>query len=54
MRGMRLSSTGCVFEAKPNKKWTRGHGMRPWSEASCSGCVGNVSETSCKISDELM
>ncbi|MFS8005037.1 hypothetical protein Hanom_Chr13g01232761 [Helianthus anomalus] len=29
MRGMRPSSTGCVLRAKPNKKWTHGHDMRP-------------------------
>ncbi|KAF5779972.1 hypothetical protein HanXRQr2_Chr11g0466811 [Helianthus annuus] len=49
MRGMRLSSTGCVLRAKPNKKWTRGHGMRP----SSTGCVLQVSEASDKVSDEL-
>ncbi|MFS8008129.1 hypothetical protein Hanom_Chr14g01269081 [Helianthus anomalus] len=30
-RRMRPSSTGCVPRAKPNKKWTRGHGMSPSS-----------------------
>ncbi|KAJ0540863.1 hypothetical protein HanRHA438_Chr09g0378211 [Helianthus annuus] len=35
MRGMRSSSTRCVFRAKTNKKWTRGHVMRP----SSTGCV---------------
>ncbi|MFS7929859.1 hypothetical protein Hanom_Chr04g00337351 [Helianthus anomalus] len=31
MRGMRPSSTGCVFRGKPNKRWRRGYGMRPSS-----------------------
>ncbi|MFS7951377.1 hypothetical protein Hanom_Chr07g00594431 [Helianthus anomalus] len=41
--GCVLQAPGCVFGEKPNKKWTPGHGMRPWSEASCTGCVGHVS-----------
>ncbi|MFS7921818.1 hypothetical protein Hanom_Chr03g00241401 [Helianthus anomalus] len=35
--------------AKPNKKWTRGHGMRP----SSTGCVLQVFEVSGEISGEL-
>ncbi|MFS7949214.1 hypothetical protein Hanom_Chr06g00568941 [Helianthus anomalus] len=35
MCGMCHSSTGCVLRAKPNKKWARGHGLRP----SSTGCA---------------
>ncbi|MFS7960199.1 hypothetical protein Hanom_Chr08g00700391 [Helianthus anomalus] len=46
MSGMSLSSMGCVFGAKPNKKWTRVHGMGPWNEPSCTRCVQSISEAS--------
>ncbi|MFS7992720.1 hypothetical protein Hanom_Chr12g01085611 [Helianthus anomalus] len=47
--GMRPASTGYVLRAKPNKKGTRGHGMRP----SSTRCVLQVSETSGEVSGEL-
>ncbi|MFS7915584.1 hypothetical protein Hanom_Chr02g00167031 [Helianthus anomalus] len=50
---MRCRLIPCVFEAKPNKKWTRGYGMRPWSEASCTGRVEQVSKASIEVSGEL-